>query len=308
MREQKVAIVTTLKQADKVLKTFLEHHFSIGFDHIFLFFDDPEDLSIRESQNHPNVTVYRNDAQLQALWKGTNVYRLRKDFLPFLTSEVMSRQVLNVAVAIQECLRLGIDWLLHIDIDELFYSPSLSVKEHYLDLTAKRVDMVRYLNHEAIPEKTDIENYFKEVTLFKKNAAVLNDLQIDTLKAVNLFDPYFSFYATGKSAARVNDRLLPASVHDFFGDEQVSSSPSILHFPCCGFECFWNKYVILGRFSDKWFGQFNIKDILPIHVRARDVVGSNDVALGKEFYRQIIMRTGPEMNEQLVEQGIYFRI
>ena len=42
--DQKISLVTTLKHASKsVLESFITYHQSIGFDYIFLFFDDPED-------------------------------------------------------------------------------------------------------------------------------------------------------------------------------------------------------------------------------------------------------------------------
>ena len=45
----KVAVVSTLKMPEgrsKPVDSFLRYHLSVGFDHIFLFFDDPADRSI----------------------------------------------------------------------------------------------------------------------------------------------------------------------------------------------------------------------------------------------------------------------
>ena len=71
------------------------------------------------------------------------------------------------------------DWLLHIDIDELFLvsSPNSweqppSVGHHFASIPSS-VDYVAYVNHEAVPEHTrNVTNYFTEISLFKQNPNV----------------------------------------------------------------------------------------------------------------------------------------
>ncbi len=63
--------------------------------------------------------------------KKTMVYTINKMHFQYRDREVMARQVLNAGVAVQMCLERGIDWLLHIDHDELFVSGHDSVQEHF---------------------------------------------------------------------------------------------------------------------------------------------------------------------------------
>lgn len=44
----------------------------------------------------------------------------------FVNEEVQARQEVNAEIALNLCLDLGIDWLLHIDSDELFYSEKVN--------------------------------------------------------------------------------------------------------------------------------------------------------------------------------------
>jgi hypothetical protein len=103
--------------------------------------------------------------------------------------QIMPRQCLNAEVASVRAVThpdaLGgpMDWLLHIDIDELFMLPgagadgggggaSTMVPEHFASVPPSE-GFVAYVNHEAVPEHSgDIGNYFLETSLFKRNPNV----------------------------------------------------------------------------------------------------------------------------------------
>ena len=75
---QRAAIVTTLRNAHKIVASFLDHHLSIGFAHVFLFFDDPGDAAIPVAEQYRDVTVIRHDAALRRRWQaGSCTGRLR---------------------------------------------------------------------------------------------------------------------------------------------------------------------------------------------------------------------------------------
>jgi len=160
---QRLAIATTLRNAAPVLESFIRYHRAVGFDHLFLFFDDPEDRALAEAQRDDHVTAIPNDEHLQQRWKASTLFAA-----PFAQAEVMARQCLNLEVAIDLARQRHIDWLLHIDVDELFYSAHQSVQDHFAILTARQVPGIIYPNYEAVPEQVDVVDYFKEVTLFKK--------------------------------------------------------------------------------------------------------------------------------------------
>jgi hypothetical protein len=315
MLKTRAAIVTTLRDADPVIDSFIIYHLLIGFDHIFLFFDDPRDPSIAKARKYRNVTVVSHDGVLRRMWKQTRLYAEDQQLREFLDREVMARQILNVEVAIGLAMENHLDWLLHIDVDELFYCPGQSVTEHFGSLSVSGIQQINYLNYEAIPERVGIEDYFKEVVLFKKNPQALsggwfNEAQIDVIRSIEILpDTFFLFYGNGKSAARVTQDLLPAGVHDFWSlpdqKSELLKEPVILHYPCCGFEHFWRKYKNLGRFADKWFDEINIAETgNQFHIEARDVVSRNDREIAKDFYEKRVVLSDAQRIRILVENDL----
>lgn len=59
----------------------------------------------------------------------------------------------------------GIDWILHIDTDELMYpagAPQYSLQRLLADVP-EDVDTLVFPNYESLPERTDITSPFEEV-------------------------------------------------------------------------------------------------------------------------------------------------
>ena len=212
-----VAIVSTLRDAAPVLRSFITYHQAIGFERFFLFFDDPSDSSIAIAKSFPSVTVIPNDEELHARWRTSARF---PDAARVLTAEPMARQLLNVDMAIQMALESGIDWLLHIDVDELFYIPAGDAPDHFQELTRRGIRRVEYRNHEAVPETAVIYDYFREVTLFKNNyvatAYRYENRRAELAAQVAQLPPkFFHFYSNGKSAAQVRPGLVAPGAHGF---------------------------------------------------------------------------------------------
>lgn len=353
----KTAIVTTHRGAAPILDAFLRYHLSLRFDHVFLFADDPGDAGTEIARRYPGVTVVPNDEDLHRRWRRTPLYRSRRKWVEtYLHREVMVRQTLNVEVAIEMALESGVDWLLHIDADELFHCPETTVAEHFLGLGEKGIAGARYLNFEGVPESPDVADCFREVTLFKVPprtlpGGTLSVEQRELVKSIPGFpEGFFHFYANGKSAARVAPGLRPAGVHNFTPTVRLQqlyvvqqwlaggrtvrwlrqkglvpglrrvllregvfpvalrSTPAILHYPCCTFEVFWDKYRALGQFADSWFGKVDIRSAVgSTHLDSRDVVAQGDREGAKSFYRErFVMQQ--EDAARLVESGLAVRI
>lgn len=316
---QRVGIVTTLRNADKVLASFLDHHLSIGFEHVFLFFDDPGDPAIALAEQYRDVTVIRHDDALRRLWESTPLFK-DASVAGNVDAEVMARQVLNAQVAVSLALERNFDWLLHIDSDELFHSFDRGVGDYFQSITDDGAWCMSFPNHEAIPERADIDDYFRDVTLFKRNLRTRRDPQlkpwhVELMRSVpQLPRQFFFFYNNGKSAARVSEDLLVHSVHGFRhagGREpaRAARNPVILHYPCCGFEHFWSKYRTLGNFGDKWFGVMPIADAIgPFHTNSRDVVMGGDREAARRFYEErVVLPPGPQVN-RLLDSELLLRI
>jgi hypothetical protein len=326
---QKAAIVTTLRNPGSSLDSFLRYHFAIGFSHFFLFFDDSQDPSIPTARKYRRVSIIRNDARLQRKWATTKIATTNPGFYEFLESEFKVRQTLNVEIAIDLARKKKVDWLLHIDCDELFYSFHGNAREHFQTLADRKLNNVVYANYEGIPEAVNIDDYFQRVTLFKRNFFLdprlrLNARQRTVIRQVRQIPEHlFLFYANGKSAARVTSGLQPDGGHRFTYQKPVAekfatrrktepvicNDAVILHYPCCSFKSFWSKYKLLGPFADRWFDQVDIAEAIgSFHLESRDVVALNNQAVAKSFYRDRAVINDPQVVQRLINSGLACRI
>jgi hypothetical protein len=358
------AIVTTLRLTDPafqpVLRSFLTYHLAAGFAHLYLFFDDPGDPAIAVAQRYPEVTCIPYDETLQRQWQETAVYRTQPQLREYVDREVRARQSLNAAVAIELARRDGIDWLFHIDLDELIYLPEQSLGDQLRWLSDSGVRRVTCLNHEAVPEEFDITDYFAEVTLFRRNVLTLPGRRLNPAQQAavaqtpQLAPGFFHFYGNGKSGVRLGEGVWPGDVHSFSLPEErtfavrlhrrlarsravqqvegragpfgrwlhsylrrhsspvkaiLSPNVYVLHYACCGFAHFWNKYEMRGAFADRWFGRSDIAArIGTFHLEARDVVLAGDVQKARVFYEQRLQLNESARIGQLLELGLLARI
>jgi hypothetical protein len=317
MSRNTAAIVTTLRDAGAMLDSFVAYHLGIGFSHLFLFFDDPLDAGLARYARHPNVTAIAHDASLRQSWKALPEYQ---SYAEFIDREVMARQVLDAAHAMALARRKEIGWLLHIDSDELFFTPKRSVEEHFSLARSQLLDTISYRNFEGVPGKSDIGDPFREVELFKVAPELWKGPATQEARALLEDTPqippkWFHFYRNGKSAVRLDvPELRPDGVHRFInwnGTTQEGTAPDafILHYACCGFEAFWQKYRTLGAFADQWLASFDIRSAIgPLHLDARDIVATGDRSAAQAFYRQRIAIEDPGRVRLLLQHKILTRV
>lgn len=312
------AIVTTLRRAGPLLDGFIAWHQAIGFGRLYLVFDDPDDPDLRRVADHPAVCVLPADAALRRAWTQTALFA---DMGASIDQEVMARQVLNAAVVMERARRDGHDWLLHIDIDELFLPPAGSARAYFDALASQPLDVVRFPNLEAVPEADACPDPVAEVTLFKvpverMRAIVQREPALaDALRASPRFGAgFFNLYSNGKSAVRLSaPGLRPEGVHAFDrpgGGARAATATDavILHYACCGLDAFVDKYRLLGAFPDRWWNRYDIAAAIgPFHLQARDVVATGSEAQIADFYRRRIAM-GPDEAAQGLEAGLLTRI
>ena len=315
----KKATVTTLRDADAVLPSFVHYHLQTGFDHLFLFFDDPHADIPAWIKNHPQISAYARDEALEDAWLTTSCFTMPQ-ISRSIDSEAMSRQILNAELALREAFHKGIHWLLHLDVDELFYVEDATVDAHFQHMTQQGIDCVSYANMEGIPEQLRIDNFFRKVSLFKinpeykPNASLISKNQSFLDQITEIPQSFFHYYSSYKSAVRVTPNTLPRGVHNFSTPHngkriKCNEGPFILHYPCCGIDHFIRKYKTLGTFGDRWFGQGGQTHInLPSHLNGRDVVGTNDEEAITAYYADHFVCASPDMVEALITRGLCRRI
>ncbi len=209
------AIVTTMRGAGATIASFVAYHRHLGFDHIYLFADDPAEDAVAIARALPGVTVVPHDEALRRRWAETRFFRRR---YARRALGLMDRQQLNVVVAGEMATAAGVGWLLHIDHDELFYAPEFfgperqSVGDLFERLDGRGVHTVNCLNHEVLVDRAEVMDPFRELRLFKVNP------WLAAMPAAAPHPPERQFfgYGNGKSAARLSPDLVPDGVHDFF--------------------------------------------------------------------------------------------
>ena len=321
------AIVTTLRAAGAYLDNFARYHLAIGFAHLYLFLDDPDEAVPDWLRAEPRVSLIPCDAALAAHWRRI---ALEHELIGFAHQwrerEVMARQLLNVKIAIDLAFGAGHGWLLHIDVDELFHCAGGSVAEHFRHARALGLRQVHYANHELVPVSWQPADIVREETLFKLSpACVSDDRQRWFLSRFPRRPRYFNYYHWGKAAARVDSGLLPGmTVHEFTVPGQalpslaeafqpstrahrqptLQSDPCVLHYAIAGFDEFVRKYRVLGRFADRWFDNgVDIQTAIPFHIAARDAVGAADADAAAQFFRDQVLFSQAEIDE-LIEHGV----
>jgi hypothetical protein len=239
-----IAIATTTKNPHQ-LNDWIKYHLNIGFNKLYIVFDDENEIydNIYENDNRV-VILYNNDEWKNELSQLPNMDHFLND-----KKEVMSRQILNFTNVRNYAKLDNIDWLLHIDADELFYNESTS-----LDIIFdNKYSVILFQNYEMIPKHDNYNNCFKEGVDFKINPRIYNA------------------YSNGKSAVRVNSTAVIGGVHGFHGENNYASQVGkILHYPSCNFDEYINKYKILGKFEDKWWNSVQIP--FKFHTESRDII------------------------------------
>jgi len=330
------------KTSVDILSTFVSYHLAKGFAHMILFFDDSNDPSrecfyIQQQQQAGKVTTFVRSEELDELQK--NICSLYSKLAPFKDEEVPARQQLNAEYALLTSAKFfELSWLLHLDVDELFYTSSETIYEHFQQLSQAGIGHITYANHEGVPETVNIGNYFREVTLFRRNHHTL-PLTTAAQNFMKWFESrtrhgqYMLFYDNGKSAVRVENGVVPVSVHSFKLPENSElrycqtfrdirnhrpdtiytedQDVHIFHYPVCGEFWFKQKYETLGNFKSSWMGD-SLRIAPSFHLDCRDEMLQDPQRFLELFRTQVLYKTNssPESRSfanQLIASQVCFR-
>ena len=219
------AIVTLVKDVE--LSDFVTYHLAIGFAHIFIFFDDPDELDWSLAERHPfKLTLLPVDAALHDAWRS----QLHGGML--LSGQgpgINARQELCANHAMGLALRRGdLRWLLHLDSDELFHPGACgSAPSHFAALGEQGVACFTYINHEAVPEAANgVTCPFVQLSLFKRHVdAIPRTVAARAAGAVWSRrlgrGAFFVAYDGGKSAVRVHEGARLLSPHEWSPAEEL---------------------------------------------------------------------------------------
>ncbi len=288
------AIVTTLKSQGPSLVTFVNYHLNLGFKRIYLMFDDPTDPDQELVSNIDGVTAIPVDDNTKKQWESLSKF---ERYGQHTGKEKRARQTLNAQLGLMMAMEEGIDWILHIDADELFWPGRNSLDTHLDTLIKDEVIAVRYFNFEAVPSTHEIGDYFLEVNAFKKPRKLLEKLNIDLSQHWQEKRKYFNFYNNGKSMCRVREDMVPNDVHKWRSRQHYIKTaryyyPCILHYSCCGYNFFKKKYqlVLANGFDGTVFGKSTLKERgFTMDYNALMAYKNGEEERGREIYANHVM-------------------
>ena len=194
--------------------TWIEYHLSLGFDYIYLRVEEtPEISSLLDKYKDKVIVEYDNFIN-----KRDNYYTQ------------MDRQKDFANKVIQDCIIKSVDWLAHIDSDELIWCG-----DSILDLLVgiePDVDYIHIKNYEAVYSFDNLENPFLQTNTF-----ISSDMMA---------------YNGGKSMGRVSPRLEFGGPHAFNGKyHNIETKRSvILHFESATFEKWYDKFSNKSNFDE----------------------------------------------------------
>ena len=264
-----LAICTTVLNPDSNYSIWLDYHDRIA-DLIIIFIHDPMERELIEK-----LAADRKVIVLDSFGNS-------KDRSP---SGLVSRQVQNNQLAIHLCASKGIDWLLHIDADEILFDDSDGSWRNSAS------GQLTLQNHEAVPLDRPVENYFVDCTVFKVNGS----------------HPFMA-YANGKSVVRIGPDVKCTGPHEFAGFDgghQRPSNPVVLHYPNPSFDHWVRKFDSLGSFGNFWWDDPDRPIELTFMTKSRDLVRkaavTGDWDEAREYFNSHI--PSPESVERLLESG-----
>lgn len=223
----KIGIVASIKDSLANIKRFTQYYKDIGFDYIVLCLDG----ELTDIYNY-----FKHDPQVIAIiahgeyWNGFPQHRV-EDF--------NFRQFVNCNFGLNLLRNLGVDWVLHADLDELVYTEK-NVKT-ILSALPENVQSLRLKIFEGIPK--EVAKHRFDTDLFKglpdQHQKQIAEQFIPSFKDL---DHFFKGHSFSKCISKVTDHLVlfihDAHVLDIANSHQIL----LLHFDCTSFMDYYKKF------------------------------------------------------------------
>lgn len=231
-----IAITTTVRSDLDSIKSFINYHLNVGISYIFIFFDDPQDANFNYFQfYHKSVQcILCNTQHWQTLSCDAK-------------SNIEHRQTSNANWALSEAKKKGLDWISHIDIDELIYTKK-NLKQALANLP-KSIDVLWLPPLEAIPEQLNCKNPFKELHTFKRLNCKDEQYYDGHNRAAYFHGEYFRGHTGGKSITRLSNKVADLKLHQPIAVEPCTLKVSslshcyLLHYDCYDYHSWFTKWL-----------------------------------------------------------------
>jgi hypothetical protein len=244
---RKVAVVITAKNEERLLKQNLQYHFGLGIEKAFIYFDGVTDKGPETIKNFPGVVI-QDSIEPE---KYEHLEFLGK-FISNAKEHHTARQCLNTFDAKLKCKEEGIDWLISIDADELFY-PGPKIKDFNAFFNSlEEYDVIKLPPLEVINKKMSYTNVILEETLFKTKKNFKSRLDQIYFEIKNPYGKkifttsYWLGHTMGKCILNVKSEIIPKNVHRYetINNNKIKTITrgNILHYHMYDFEDFYKKF------------------------------------------------------------------
>uniref|UniRef100_A0A0D9UYP4 Glycosyltransferase family 92 protein n=1 Tax=Leersia perrieri TaxID=77586 RepID=A0A0D9UYP4_9ORYZ len=299
---------------------WLYYHKVIGVSNFFLFVEGeaakPAVTSVLESIRGVKI-IYRTK-ELKEKQDRSRIWNetwLGSFFYKPCNYELFVKQSLNMEMAIVMARDAGMDWIIHLDTDELIHpagAREYSLRRLLLDVP-DNVDMVIFPNYESSIERDDIKDPFTEVSMFKKNYDHLpKDTYFGLYKEATRGNPnYFLTYGNGKSAARVQEHLRPNGAHRWHNymktpNEIKLEEAAILHYT-------YTKFSDLTSRRDRCGCKPTKEDVKRCFILEFDRLAFIIASTATEeemrnWFREHVLWNDKDTNLKLLRKGVMTRI
>ena len=156
MADQTVCLFSTIRAPLEDTLDFAYYHLNSGIDHIYIFFDNPDDPALDILKPENRISCIRCDSDYWAKYIGNH---------PKSDLSINLKQEINSRIAIKRSREDGFSWICHVDSDELIHAPGGFRK--VIAAIPPTVQVAKFPVLEVIPEKLSIQSAFHELHNFK---------------------------------------------------------------------------------------------------------------------------------------------
>nr|GEZ62684.1 glycosyltransferase-like At2g41451 [Tanacetum cinerariifolium] len=315
-----ICITSSTSAGLEQILPWIYYHKVVGVTNFFLFVEGKSATAgvSKVLESIPGVKLVHRTKELeeeQAKSRMWNEAPMSRYFYKPCNYELFVKQYLNTEMAIVMAEEAHMDWIFHLDTDELIYpagTREYSLVELLLDVP-EYVDMVIFPNYESCVERDDIHEPFSEVSLFKKNYDHLTEeIYYGNYKESVRGNPgYFLTYSNGKSAARVQQHLRPNGAHRWYNYKKIPNEvmfheAAVLHYTYAKFSDLTSRRDRCGCKPTKehvkkcFFLEFD-RDAFII------ATGSTEEEM-LNWYREHVVWTNKNLTKKLMKEGVLTHI
>ncbi|MQL89177.1 hypothetical protein Taro_021749 [Colocasia esculenta] len=316
----RICVTTSTSAGLEQILPWIFYHKVIGVTTFFLFVEGRAAKPIISAvlESIPGVKVIYRTKDLEEKQAKSRIWNetwLAGFFYKPCNYELFVKQSLNMEMAIVMAREAGVDWIIHLDTDELIYPAG--AREYSLRQLLKEVpsnvDMVIFPNYESSIERDDVKDPFSEVSMFKRNYDHLpKETYFGMYKEATRGNPnYFLTYGNGKSAARIQDHLRPNGAHRWHNymktpNEIKLDEAAVLHYTYAKFSDLTSRRDRCGCKPTKE----DVKRCFMLDFdRSAFIIAST--ATEEEmlhWFREHVVWTDKQLNLKLLRKGILTRI